>query len=112
MVKAIDLQREVLTVLFDDQKTAEYEFNQLDELELAYAVTIHKSQGSEYPVVILPIHSGPPMLLSRNLLYTGVTRAKKMVVVVGLKDTVSRMIANNSELERYTNLMTHLRQLI
>ena len=111
-VKDIDLGREILTVFFDDQKTVEYEFNQLDELELAYAVTIHKSQGSEYPVVILPIHSGPPMLLSRNLLYTAVTRAKKMVVVVGVKDTMNRMIHNNRELERYSSLAIHLRQLI
>ncbi|MEG0388927.1 MAG: ATP-dependent RecD-like DNA helicase, partial [Niameybacter sp.] len=108
----LDLGREILTVLFDDQKTVEYEFNQLDELELAYAVTIHKSQGSEYPVVILPIHSGPPMLLSRNLLYTAVTRAKKMVVIVGVKETVNRMIENNREVERYSSLGIHLQQLI
>ncbi|MEG0578501.1 MAG: ATP-dependent RecD-like DNA helicase, partial [Niameybacter sp.] len=112
MIKDLDLGREILTVLFDDQKTVEYEFNQLDELELAYAVTIHKSQGSEYPVVILPIHSGPPMLLSRNLLYTAVTRAKKMVVIVGVKETVNRMIENNREVERYSSLGIHLQQLI
>ncbi|MGL5677591.1 MAG: SF1B family DNA helicase RecD2 [Cellulosilyticaceae bacterium] len=112
IVTAIDLQREILTVTFEDQKTVEYEFSQLDELELAYAITIHKSQGSEYPVVVLPIHSGPPMLLSRNLLYTAVTRAKKMVVGVGLKETLNRMVDNNKELERYSSLGYHLQKLI
>lgn len=108
MICQVDVTAEVITVTFDDQKTVDYEFSQLDELELAYAVTIHKSQGSEYPVVILPIHSGPPMLLSRNLLYTAVTRAKKMVVVVGLCATVERMIDNNREVERYSSLGYHL----
>ncbi|MGL4362141.1 MAG: SF1B family DNA helicase RecD2 [Cellulosilyticaceae bacterium] len=112
IVTEMDLQREMLTVTFDDQKRVEYEFAQLDELEHAYAITIHKSQGSEYPVVVLPIHSGPPMLLSRNLLYTAVTRAKKMVVCVGLKETVKRMVDNNRELERYSSLSTQLQKLL
>lgn len=103
---------EILTVTFDDQKVVEYEFNQLDELELAYAVTIHKSQGSEYPVVIIPIHSGPSMLLNRNLLYTAVTRAKKMVVGVGLVETMQRMVDNNKEIERYSSLAKHLTQML
>ena len=89
IVKKIDKRAETLTVLFDDMRQAVYEFSALEELEGAYAVTIHKSQGSEYPVVIIPIHSGPPMLLSRNLLYTAVTRAKKLVVIVGLKSAVN-----------------------
>lgn len=112
IITAVDLQREMLTVTFDDQKSVEYEFSQLDELELAYAITIHKSQGSEYPVVVLPVHSGPPMLLSRNLLYTAVTRAKQMVVGVGLKETVNRMVDNNKELERYSSLGKHLQKLL
>ncbi len=112
VITKVDLQRELVTVTFEDQKTVEYEFSQLDELELAYAITIHKSQGSEYPVVVLPIHSGPPMLMSRNLLYTAVTRAKQMVVCVGLKETVNRMVDNNKELERYSNLEKQLRQML
>ncbi|MGL4738812.1 MAG: SF1B family DNA helicase RecD2 [Cellulosilyticaceae bacterium] len=112
LITHVDVTRELITVTFDDMKTVEYEFSQLDELELAYAVTIHKSQGSEYPVVIIPIHSGPPMLLSRNLLYTAVTRAKKMVVIVGLQDTTKRMVDNNREVERYSSLAIHLKSLI
>lgn len=112
IVTDIDLARELLTVTFDDQKTVEYEFAQLDELELAYAITIHKSQGSEYPVVVLPLHSGPPMLLSRNLLYTAVTRAKKMVVGIGLRDTMNRMVDNNKEVERYSSLARHLKEIL
>ena len=112
IITAILEELEIVKVTFDDGKVVEYEFNQLDELELAYAVTIHKSQGSEYPVVILPIHSGPPMLLSRNLLYTAVTRAKKMVVGIGLTDTMERMIDNNREIERYSSLGIHLKQML
>ena len=112
IVTSIKEEMEVLVVTFDDQKVVEYEFNQLDELELAYAVTIHKSQGSEYPVVIIPVHSGPPMLLNRNLLYTAVTRAKKMVVTVGLDNTLMRMVDNNREIERYSSLALHLRQML
>ena len=102
IIKSINKQAETITVLFDDMRQAVYEFTALDELELAYAVTIHKSQGSEYPVVIIPIHSGPPMLMSRNLLYTAVTRAKKFVIIVGLKSSVNRMVANDREVSRYS----------
>ncbi len=112
LITQIDLQKEVVEVTFDDHKVVEYEFNQLDELELAYAITIHKSQGSEYPVVVLPLHSGPPMLLSRNLLYTAVTRAKKMVVGVGLKESMYRMVDNNREVERFSSLEKHLRAIL
>ena len=112
IITAIKEEEECLVVTFDDGKVVEYEFNQLDELELAYAVTIHKSQGSEYPVVILPIHSGPPMLLSRNLLYTAVTRAKKMVVCVGLVETIQRMVDNNREIQRYSSLARHLKNML
>lgn len=101
-----------ITVTFDDGKIVEYDSSQLDELELAYAITIHKSQGSEYPVVIIPIHSGPPMLMSRNLLYTAVTRAKKLVVIVGLQDTVNRMVDNNREINRYSSLNYRLQHFL
>lgn len=112
IITSVKEEMEILVVTFDDQKVVEYEFNQLDELELAYAVTIHKSQGSEYPAVIIPIHSGPPMLLNRNLLYTAVTRAKKMVVGVGVEQTMTRMIDNNREVERYSSLAMHLAHMI
>ena len=111
-IQEINTSTEQITVVFDDQKTVEYDYGQLDELELAYAITIHKSQGSEYPIVVLPLHSGPPMLLNRNLLYTAVTRAKDLVVVVGLKETVHKMVDNNKEIERYSSLATHLKQML
>lgn len=102
---------EKVKVLFDDEKTVEYDFANLEELELAYAVTIHKSQGSEYPVVVLPLLSGPPMLMNRNLLYTAVTRAKKYVVIVGLDRTIYQMIDNNNEISRYSTLDLRIKEL-
>lgn len=111
IVLSVDTDRETLRALFDDGKIVDYDFSQLEELELAYAITIHKSQGSEYPVVILPVYSGPPMLMTRNLLYTAITRAKKLVVLVGLRETVSGMIANNREISRYTGLAQRIRNL-
>lgn len=104
IIEKIDNDDETVTVLFDDGKKVVYDFMQLDELELSYAVTIHKSQGSEYPVVIIPLISGPPMLLSRNLLYTAVTRAKKLAVIVGLADTIKKMVDNDREIKRYSTL--------
>ena len=104
IIHDIDESSETMSVIFDDNKLVEYDFTQLEELELAYAVTIHKSQGSEYPVVIVPIHSGPPMLLSRNLLYTAVTRAKKLAVLVGIPETMNKMVDNNREINRYSTL--------
>ena len=104
IIEKIDNDDETVTVLFDDGKKVVYDFMQLDELELSYAVTIHKSQGSEYPVVIIPLISGPPMLLSRNLLYTAVTRAKKLSVIVGLADTIKKMVDNDREVKRYSTL--------
>ena len=82
----------------------EYDFSQMDEMELAYAITIHKSQGSEYPAVVIPILGGPRMLMNRNLLYTAVTRAKKCVTLVGSKETVYQMIGNVHEQKRYSGL--------
>ena len=112
IITSIKEDAELLIVTFDDHKVVEYEFNQLDELELAYATTIHKSQGSEYPAVIIPIYTGPPMLLNRNLLYTAVTRAKKMVVGVGLQISMEKMVDNNREIERYSSLAKHLKQTL
>ena len=83
----------------------------MEELELSYAVTIHKSQGSEYPAVLLPLLSGPRMLFNRNLLYTGVTRAQKCVTILGSFDTVREMILNESENKRYTSLELRIREL-
>ena len=111
IIRSIDTDAETLQVAFDDGKMVEYDFGQLEELELAYAITIHKSQGSEYPVVILPIYSGPPMLMTRNLLYTAVTRAKKFVVLVGLRETMGSMIRNDREVSRYTGLSQRIRNL-
>ena len=92
-----------MTVNFEDRLT-EYPFENLDELELAYAITVHKSQGSEYPVIIIPMYSCPPMLMTRNLLYTAVTRARRMVILVGRSDIPGRMVENNREVLRYTTL--------
>ena len=83
----------------------------LDELELAYAVTVHKSQGSEYPAVILPLLSGPPMLMNRNLLYTAVTRAKSCVCIVGQPETFAAMISNDRKMKRYTGLERRIREI-
>ncbi|MDO5708149.1 MAG: ATP-dependent RecD-like DNA helicase [Andreesenia angusta] len=93
-----------LTVLFDDGKEVIYKYQELDQIVLSYATTIHKSQGSEFPVVIIPITSGPPMLLTRNLLYTGITRAKELVVLVGNPYYLKYMIDNNDVSERYSAL--------
>ena len=102
---------ETATVEFEDGRQAEYSFKQLEELELAYAVTIHKSQGSEYPAVILPILSGPRMLMNRNLLYTAVTRARKCVTVVGSETTFADMIRNEKQQQRYSSLDRRIREL-
>lgn len=102
---------ETATVEFEDGRQAEYSFKQLEELELAYAVTIHKSQGSEYPAVILPILSGPRMLMNRNLLYTAVTRARKCVTVVGSEITFAEMIRNEKQQQRYSSLDRRIREL-
>ena len=104
IIREINLFAEQLVVEFDESRMVTYTFSQLDELELAYAITIHKSQGSEYPAVIIPLLSGPRMLLTRNLLYTAVTRAKSCVTIVGSDQCVNMMIGNESEQKRYTSL--------
>lgn len=112
IVREINLFAETLTVEFEEGKTIQYSFNMLDELELAYAVTIHKSQGSEYPAVVMPLLTGPRMLFNRNLLYTAVTRAKKCVTIVGRKDTVEQMIANVIDVRRYSSLDQQIRLMM
>ena len=102
---------ETAAVQFEDGRRAEYSFKQLEELELAYAVTIHKSQGSEYPAVILPLLSGPRMLMNRNLLYTAVTRARKCVTVVGSENTFAEMIRNEKQQQRYSSLDRRIREM-
>ncbi len=102
---------ETAEVEFEDGRFATYSFKQLEELELAYAITIHKSQGSEYPAVILPVLSGPQMLLNRNLLYTAVTRARKCVTVVGSEETFAEMIRNEKQQKRYSALDERIREL-
>lgn len=91
-----------------DERVARYEFSLLDDLEHAYAITVHKSQGSEYPIVIIPMYDAPPMLLTRNLLYTAVTRAQKMVILVGKRSVVDTMVGNNRQTLRYTGLERRL----
>jgi len=110
-IKEINLFSEHLVVEFDDSRLVDYSFSQLDELDLAYAVTIHKSQGSEYPAVILPILDGPRLLFNRNLLYTAVTRAKKCVTIVGSDTMLQFMIDNKSEQSRYSGLCERIKEL-
>ncbi|MEG0249665.1 MAG: ATP-dependent RecD-like DNA helicase [Peptostreptococcus sp.] len=100
----IDKSAKTIYILFDEYKIFKYKFDELDELEHCFCTTVHKSQGSEFPVVIMPMTWGPPMLLSRNLLYTAVTRAKKLVVIVGRKKYMDYMISNNRNNDRYSNL--------
>lgn len=110
-IKEINLFSERLLVEFDDYRLVDYGFSQLDELELAYAVTIHKSQGSEYPAVILPILDGPRLLFNRNLLYTAVTRAKSCVTIVGSETMLQFMIDNKSEQSRYSGLCERIKEI-
>lgn len=108
IIEEINDFAETVTVCFDEGRMVEYPYKLLEELEHAYAVTIHKSQGSEYPAVVIPLLSGPRMLMNRNLLYTAVTRAKKCVTIVGNDTTFEQMIANNSQLKRYSGLRDRL----
>lgn len=111
IVREINTFSETLEVEFDEGRIAEYSFKQLEELELAYAITIHKSQGSEYPAVVIPVHSGPRMLMTRNLLYTAVTRAKKCVCLVGLPETFQAMVDNGIEQKRYSGLKDRILEI-
>ena len=111
ILKEINDFAETATVEFEDGRTAEYSFKQLEDLELSYAVTIHKSQGSEYPAVVLPLLSGPKMLMNRNLLYTAVTRARRCVTIVGSEVTFEEMIRNKQQQTRYSSLDCRIREL-
>lgn len=101
-----------LIVEFDENRFLSYDFDKLEDLELAYAVTVHKSQGSEYPAVVIPLFSGPPILMNRNLLYTAVTRAKNCVVLIGDEREFYRMIDNTSERKRYSTLGLRIQEMI
>lgn len=104
IIREINLFAELVTVEFDEGRMVEYSFKQMEELELAYAITIHKSQGSEYPAVVIPIFSGPKMLMTRNLIYTAVTRAKACVCLVGVPEVFQAMVDNEMEQRRYSGL--------
>ena len=108
IIEEINYFAETMTVSFDEGKMVEYPFKLLEELELAYAITIHKSQGSEYPAVVIPLFQGPRMLLNRNLIYTAVTRAKKCVTIVGDDEVFRTMVHNTSQLKRYSGLRDRL----
>lgn len=108
----IDPAEHLMTVCFDDDRMVTYQKQQLDALELAYCLTVHKSQGSEFPVVVMPVVGGPPMLMARNLLYTALTRARRLVVLVGREDVIRQMVENNHVLKRYTTLCDRLKAAI
>ena len=108
-VEGFDAAENLMQVRFDD-RVCSLDFTQLDELDHAYAVTVHKSQGSEYPCVIIPLYDCPPMLLSRNLLYTAVTRASRMVILVGKPEVLAAMIENDRHQERCMMLREFLRR--
>lgn len=107
---SINEYAKTLEVEYDEKKKVTYPFSMLDELELAYAITIHKAQGSEYPAVLMPLLGGPRQLLNRNLLYTGVTRAKKCVTILGSRDTINEMIENGNQKKRYTGLQERIKE--
>ncbi|MDR1772728.1 MAG: ATP-dependent RecD-like DNA helicase [Hungatella sp.] len=104
IIREINTFAELVTVEFDEGRMVDYSFKQLEELELAYAITIHKSQGSEYPAVVIPVFSGPRMLMTRNLIYTAVTRAKSCVCLVGMPEIFGGMVDNEMEQRRYSGL--------
>ncbi len=110
VIEDIDVSESLMYIVFDDKRVA-YEFSLLEDIEHAYAITVHKSQGSEYPIVVIPAYSAPQMLLTRNLLYTAITRAQSMVIIVGREDIVSQMVQNNHQSMRYTGLEELLREV-
>lgn len=111
IIREIDEYAQTVLVEYDEQRRVTYTYPQMEEVELAYAITIHKSQGSEYPAVIMPLLGGPRLLFNRNLLYTGVTRARGCVTILGSRKVVQEMIANESENRRYTSLDVRIREL-
>ena len=111
VIVEINTFAELMTIEFEEGRRVEYPFANLEELELAYAITIHKSQGSEYPAVVIPLLTGPRMLFNRNLLYTAVTRAKKCVTIVGSETIVGKMIDNTMEQKRYSSLNVRIKEI-
>lgn len=111
IIREINEYKETITVVYDEDKVVEYPFKLMEELELAYAITIHKSQGSEYPAVVIPLLSGPRMLMNRNLLYTAVTRARKCVTLVGNEKCFFEMVQNVTERTRYSGLKTRIEEI-
>ena len=111
IIRDINTFSELVTVEFDEGKMVEYSFKQLEELELAYAITIHKSQGSEYPAVVIPVYPGPRMLMTRNLIYTAVTRARTCVCLVGIPQIFQSMVDNASEQKRYCGLKDRIQEI-
>lgn len=108
----VDLHDRIVTVHFDDERIVEYDYQQLEEMEMAYCLSVHKSQGSEFPCVVMPVMGGPPRLLTRNLFYTALTRAKKLVVLVGKEEYIAQYVHNNHIATRYTTLVRRLREEI
>ena len=111
-ISEVDPEEHAITVRFDDEREAIYEGGDVDDLELAYCISVHKSQGSEFPVVVMPVVGGPPMLLNRNLLYTAVTRARRMVMLVGREAAIDRMIASVNTRKRYSALKWRLERVM
>ena len=111
-ISKVDTQDRILTVLYDEERYVEYDYQQLEELELAYCLSVHKSQGSEFPCVVMPVLGGPPRLLTRNLFYTALTRARKLVVLVGKEECIAQMVRNNHIAARYTTLTQRLHEEI
>ena len=107
-ITQVDEEEHSLTVLFDEEREVVYQSGQLENLDLAYCLSVHKSQGSEFPVVVMPVAGGPPMLLTRNLFYTALTRARSLVVLVGREEVVRQMVENDHILKRYTTLTQRL----
>jgi len=107
-IVSIDLEDQTATVVFDDDQVVDYEFSELDELVHAYAISVHKAQGAEYPAVVIPVVTQHYMLLQRNLIYTAVTRAKKLVVLVGTRKALAIAIKNNKITARYSGLKRKL----
>ncbi|WP_238884431.1 ATP-dependent RecD-like DNA helicase [Clostridium sp. YIM B02551] len=111
-IHSIDEEEKTLTVVFEEERKVVYDFIFLDELDLAYSITIHKSQGSEFPVIIIPSYMGSPFLMNRNLLYTGITRAKELVVIVGSVKALKFMIENTKSMERFSSLKYRIKDII
>lgn len=103
-IESINEDEKTITIIFDDERKVIYDYIYIDELELAYAITIHKSQGSEFKVIITPAFMGSPFLMNKNLLYTGITRAKELVVVVGVPKALKYMVSNVRSMDRYSSL--------